>query len=613
MVELVVPREPIIKNRLIGDPPKILIRPLTDARCGGVRESLEGQILAQARATAAFLTANLRHSSGLPVECIVPDFCIGGRAEAARVTDLAQRDGAKIKISVTSCWCYPTEVMDDDPYAPQAIWGFNGTERPGAVLLAALEATYNQYGIPLFSIYGRDVQDAGDVNIPSDVKRKLLQFARAALTTTTIRGKSYLGIGGPSMGIAGSIIDQPFFRNYLGMHVETVDMTEITRRINERIYDHGEYELALAWVKKNCCEGQDYNPEEKQRTRSNKDEDWEMVVKMVMIVRDLMIGNPKLAEMGFPEEAQGHNAIAAGFQGQRQWTDIFPNGDFMEAFLNTSVDWNGIREAFIVATENDGLNGVCMLVGHIITCLAQIFADVRTFWSPEAIARVTKTALGNAYQLTGLAEAGIIHLINSGAATLDATGKHIDAFGRPTMKPFWNLTPEEAEACLRATTWFPAILEYFRSSGYSSGYLTDAGEQMPVTMTRLNTFQGLGPALQIAEGWFTNLPPEIHAILDERTNRTWPSHWFVPKLTGSYPFDDPYNVMDQWKANHGAVSFGHIGADLITWAAMQRIPVCMHNVPQDQIFRPSYWAGAGVQDPMGADFRACAGLGPIYR
>ena len=591
------------QNRLIGDMPKIGLRPIIDGRRKGIRESLEDQTMAMAKATAEFLTANLRHSNGLPVECVIADTCIGGVAEAAQAAAKFAREGVGVSLTITPCWCYGAETMDMDPHLPKAVWGFNGTERPGAVYLAAVLAAHNQKGVPAFSIYGRDVQDAGDTSIPSDVQEKLLQFAKAGLAVATMRGKSYLSLGGVSMGIAGSIVDQAFFEAYLGMRVETVDMTEFVRRINEEIYDKEEFAQALPWVKENCKEGREYNPPVNQRSRLQKDQDWAFVVKTAMIARDLMVGNPRLAELGHGEEALGHNAIASGFQGQRQWTDHFPNGDFLEAILNSSFDWNGIREPLIMATENDCLNGVAMLFGHLLTNTAQIFADVRTYWSPEAVKRVT------GYELTGLAEDGIIHLINSGSATLDATGlQTID--GQPAMKPFWDITPAEVGKCLDATTWYPAITEYFRGGGFSSSFLTVGG--MPVTMSRINLVKGLGPVLQIAEGYTVDLPEEVHHTLNERTNPTWPTHWFIPNLTGSGPFRDVYSVMYNWGANHGAISYSHIGADLITLASMLRIPVYMHNVPEEKIFRPSAWTAFGAMDPLGADFRACANLGPLY-
>ena len=591
------------RNRLVGDLPKIGLRPVIDGRRQGVRESLEGQTMALAQAVAHLLTAHLRHANGLPVECVLADTCIGGVAEAAQTAAKFARAGVGLSITVTPCWCYGSETMDMEPHIPKAVWGFNGTERPGAVYLAAVLAAHNQKGLPAFSIYGRDVQDAGDTTIPPDVQEKLLQFARAGLAVATMRGKSYLSLGGVSMGIAGSIVDQAFLESYLGLRVETVDMSEFVRRLEEEIYDQEELARALPWVRENCREGRDYNPPAIRRSRAQKDRDWQTVVKMTMIARDLMVGNPRLAELGYGEEALGHNAILAGFQGQRQWTDHFPNGDFLEAILNSSFDWNGIRQPYLMATENDCLNGVAMIFGHLLTNTAQVFADVRTYWSPAAVQRVA------GYELSGLAAGGVIHLINSGAAALDGCGLQT-INGQPAMKPFWDITPAEAQACLEATTWYPAMLEYFRGGGYSSGFLTRGG--MPITMSRLNLIKGLGPVLQIAEGHAVELPENVYHLLNERTNTTWPTTWFVPRLTGSGPFRDVYAVMDNWGANHGAFSYGHIGGDLITLAAMLRLPVSLHNVPEERLFRPSAWSAFGAMDPQGADFRACANFGPLY-
>lgn len=590
-------------NRQNGALPKIGIRPIIDGRRNGVRESLEEQTMNMAKALEKLLTENLRHPSGEAVECVISDSTIGGVAEAARCAEKFEREGVGVSISVTPCWCYGTETIDMNPNIPKAIWGFNGTERPGAVYLAAALAGHNQKGLPAFGIYGKDVQDASDTSIPEDVKEKLLKFSKAGLAVATMRGKSYLAMGSVSMGIAGSIVNPDFFESYLGMRCEYIDTAEFTRRIALEIYDKDEYERALKWVKENCKEGKDNNPVEKQFSREQKDKDWETVVKMTLIARDLMIGNPKLAEMGYGEEAEGHNAIASGFQGQRQWTDFFPDGDFMEAILNSSFDWNGIREAFVYATENDSLNGVSMLFGHLLSNTAQLFADVRTYWSPEAVKRVTGK------ELTGRAANGLIHLINSGAATLDATGQQsID--GQPAMKPFWDITEEEVKKCLEATSWRPSNLGYMRGGGYSSQFLTKGG--MPVTMCRLNLIKGLGPVLQIAEGYSVDLPEDVHKMLDDRTDPSWPTTWFAPKLTGEGAFKDVYSVMNNWGANHGAISYGHIGADLITLASMLRIPVAMHNVPEEKIFRPSVWCAYGTKDLEGADFRACSVYGPLY-
>ena len=591
------------ENRYRGRLPKIGIRPVIDGRRRGIRESLEEQTMNMAKAAARFLEENLRHANGMPVECVIADTCIGGVAEAAMAADKFQREGVGVSITVTRCWCYGSETMDMDPSTPKAVWGFNGTERPGAVYLAAVLAAHSQKGLPAFGIYGRDVQDADDTSIPEDVQEKLLKFAKAGLAAATMKGKSYLAMGGTSMGIAGSMVNPDFFEEYLGMRVESVDMSEFVRRFNEGIYDVEEFEKALAWTRENCKEGPDINPIESQASRAKKDEVWETVVKMALVARDLMVGNDRLAEMGFGEEAMGHNAILAGFQGQRQWTDHFPNGDFMEAILNSSFDWNGIRQPYLIATENDSLNGAVMLFGHLLTNTAQVFADVRTYWSPDAVKRVTGK------ELTGNAANGIIHLINSGSASLDGSGRQ-EIDGQPAMKPYWEITPQEAQACLDATSWRYANLGYFRGGGYSSQFLSRG--DMPVTMTRINLIKGLGPVLQIAEGYTVDLPRDVNGILDQRTDPTWPTTWFAPNLTGKGAFVDVYSVMNNWGANHGVLSYGHVGDLFITLASMLRIPVAMHNVSEDRIYRPSTWGAFGTNDLEGADFRACKNFGPIY-
>ena len=589
-------------NRLIGELPKVGIRPVIDGRLQGVRESLEKQTMNMAKAAAELISENLRFPNGEKIECVIADSTIGGVAEAAMCAEKFARSGVGVSLTVSPCWCYGTEVMDTDPLLPKAVWGFNGTERPGAVYLAAALAGYAQKGLPAFGIYGHDVQDKKDTTIPEDVREKILRFVKAGLAVAQMKNKSYLSLGGMSMGIAGSYVDQEFLLDYLGVRTEVIDMSELVRRAERGIYDPEEYKKALAWVKKNCKEGKDVNDAGKQATRERKDWEWEMSVKMTLAARDLMIGNPKLKELGFGEEALGHNAIFGGFQGQRAWTDHLPNGDFMEAILNSSFDWNGIRQAFVFATENDSLNGVAMLFGHLLTNTAQIFSDVRTYWSPEAVERVTGK------KLSGKASSGVIHLINSGSTTLDATGKQ-KLNGASIMKPFWEISQSEAQACLDATDWAPADLGYFRGGGYSSHFKTEG--EMPVTMSRVNLVKGIGPVLQIAEGWTIDLPEDVHATLDERTNPTWPTTWFAPRLNGAGAFTDVYSVMANWGANHGAISHGHIGADLISLASMLRIPVCMHNVEEGKIFRPASWSAFGM-DKEGSDYRACDTYGPLY-
>ncbi len=591
-------------NRLIGRLPKVGIRPVIDGRERGVRESLEKQTMEMARAAAQLISENIRFPGGERVECVIADTTIGGVAEAALCADKFEREGVGVSLTVTPCWCYGTEVMDTNSMVPKAIWGFNGSERPGAVYLAAALAGYTQKGLPAFGIYGNEVKDAGDNSIPEDVKEKILRFTRAALAVAQMKGKTYLSLGYTSMGIAGSMVNPDFFQDYLGMRTEFVDMTEVIRRLEQGIYDSVEYEKAMVWTKANCIEGEDINKPANQGDRARKDWEWEIVVKMTLIMRDLMIGNPRLKEMGFGEEAFGRNAIAGGFQGQRQWTDYYPNGDFTEAILCSSFDWNGIREAFVFATENDSLNAAPMLFGHLLTNTAQIFSDVRTYWSPDSVKRVTGK------ELTGIASQGVIHLINSGPTALDATAHQRDREGRPALKPFWEITSDEVEMHLQNTRFCAANREYFRGGGYSTQFKTSG--EMPVTMSRINLVKGLGPVLQIAEGYTAVLDDAIHQVLDRRTDPTWPTTWFVPRLTGTGPFKDVYSVMANWGSNHGAISYGHIGADLITLAAMLRIPVCMHNVAEEEIFRPSAWNAFGSEKEA-ADYKACETYGPVYR
>jgi len=583
--------------------PKIGIRPIIDGRLGGVRESLEQTTMTMAKNVAALFEKELKYPNGKPVECVIADSCIGGVREASQCAEKFEANNVGVSLSVTPCWCYGSETMDMNPTLPKAIWGFNGTERPGAVYLAATLAAHNQMGLPAFGIYGRDVQDLGDERIPADVKDRLLSFAKAGLAVAIMRGKSYLSIGSVSMGIAGSMVTPSLFQEYLGMRNEYVDSSEVLRRIEKKIYNEDEYKKALSWVREHCKEGEDFNISEKQFSREQKDKDWEFVVKMTLIIRDLMIGNDHLKEKGFGEESHGHNAIVSGFQGQRQWTDFLPNGDFPEAILNSSFDWNGIRAPYMVATENDSLNGISMLFNYLLTNTAQIFADVRTYWSPDAVERVT------GWKPEGRAVNGFIHLINSGSATLDGSGQQ-SIGGKPAMKPYWEITEGEAKKCLDATTWYPANNGYFRGGGYSSKFVTRGG--MPVTMCRLNLVKGIGPVLQIAEGETIDLPENVHKTLDERTDKSWPTTWFVPRLTGEGVFTDVYNVMANWGANHGAISYGHIGHDLISLASMLRIPVCMHNVPEEKVFRPSAWSAFG-SNLEGADYRACNVYGPLYK
>jgi L-fucose isomerase len=586
---------------VIGDFPRVGIRPTIDGRMMGVRESLEGQVMQMAKNAAKLISANLKYPNGKAVECVISDSCIGGVAESAQCAEKFRKNGVGVSLTVTPCWCYGSETIDMDNSMPKAIWGFNGTERPGAVYLAAALAGHTMKGLPAFGIYGRDVQDSGDQSIPDDVSEKILRFVKAGLAASFMKGKSYLSMGSVSMGIAGSIVKEDFFQEYLGMRNEYVDMSEFNRRLNEEIFDKDEFKKALAWTKKYCREGKDLNSDPKPRKQ--KDAEWETVVKMAIIARDLMVGNPRLKKLGFGEEAHGHNALLAGFQGQRQWTDHMPNGDFLEAILCSSFDWNGIRPPYLVATENDAMNGVPMLFGYLLTNTAQMFSDIRTYWSPEAIRRVTKI------KPAGLAANGVIHLINSGASALDFSGRQTKS-GKPAIKPFWEITSKDAESCLKATQWPPADRGYFRGGGFSSQF--DTKGIMPATISRVNLVKGLGPVLQLAEGYTVELPEKMNKILTDRTNPTWPTTWFAPRLTGKGPFTDVYSVMANWGANHCSSSYGHIGADLLTLSSILRIPVCMHNVDDEKIFRPSSWNAFGM-DKEGSDYRACQTYGPVYK
>ncbi|HEY5471137.1 MAG TPA: L-fucose isomerase [Bacteroidales bacterium] len=585
----------------MGEFPKIGIRPAIDGRMNGVRESLEKQTMDMARSAAKLISSNLKYPNGKPVECIVSDTCIGGVAEAAMCAEKFSKNSVGVSLTVTPCWCYGSETIDMNPDIPKAIWGFNGTERPGAVYLAAALAGHTMKGLPAFGIYGHDVQDLDDKSIPEDVKEKILRFVKAGLAVSIIKGKSYLSMGSVSMGIAGSIVREDFFQEYLGMRNEYVDMSEFNRRINEEIFDKDEFLKALKWTKKNCREGKDLNSIKK--SAKQKEKEWETVVKMTLIARDLMVGNTRLKNLGFGEEALGHNAILSGFQGQRQWTDHMPNGDFLEAILCSSFDWNGTRPPYLVATENDAMNGVPMLFGYLLTNTAQMFSDIRTYWSPSAINRVT------GIKPEGLAANGVIHLINSGASALDFSGRQTHK-GESCIKPFWNITEKDMSGCLEATQWPPADTGYFRGGGFSSHFNTKG--TMPITISRVNLAKGLGPVLQLAEGWTVELPEKMNNILTDRTNPTWPTTWFAPRLTGEGPFTDVYSVMANWGANHSASSYGHIGADLITLASMLRIPVCMHNTDSEKVFRPSSWNAFGM-DKEGSDYRACQTYGALYK
>ncbi len=591
--------------------PKIGIRPVIDGRWGGVRESLEVQTMGMAQSAKKIIEENLKYPDGTPVQCVISDTTIGGGAEAAKCADQFATENVVATLSVTPCWCYGSETFDMDPNTIKAVWGFNGTERPGAVYLAAVMAAHAQKGLPAFSIYGHDVQDMTDTSIPEDVAEKILRFARCSVAVGWMKNKAYVNLGGISMGIAGSYCDAEMFQKYFGIRPEWVDLTEILRRITLEIYDKDEYEKAYNWIKENCREDYDVNagknlPEIITKSKViAPDKDWEFIAKFSIIVKDILFGNKKLDDLGWHEEALGKNAVAGGFQGQRNWTDWLPNADFTEAIMASTFDWNGPKAPVPFATENDTLNGVSMMIGTLLTGVAPCFHDVRTYWSPEACERVTGK------RPEGKAKDGFIHLINSGATALDGSGAAKNENGEGCMKPYWEMTDADIKACLEATDWRRANYEYFRGGGFSSHFRCKA--EMPVTMLRVNIIDGIGPVIQIAEGYTADLPDEVHDKIDWRTDPTWPTTWFAPTLTGKGAFKDVYSVMANWGANHGVTVYGHVGADIITMASMLRIPVNMHNVDDDKIFRPHSWAAFGTEDAQAADYRACQTYGPLYK
>jgi L-fucose isomerase len=596
------------KSRYLGEYPVIGIRPIIDAREGmlNVRASLEELTMRMAHQAKELLEENVRYSDGEKVKVVIADTTIGRVAESAACAAKFKKEGVDITLSVSPCWCYGSETMDTDPMTIKGVWGLNATERPGAVYLACVLADYARKGLPAFGIYGDTVQDFEDKTIPSDVKEKIVRFGTAAVAAATMRGKSYLQVGAQCMGISGSMIDPDFFEEYLGMRVESVDEVEVLRRIDKGIYDRDEFEKAKKWVSTYCPTGFDKNPKEAQKGKEEIEKDWDFTIKCALILKDLMNGNPKLKEMGWSEESLGHNAIAAGFQGQRQWTDAYPDTDFPETILNTGFDWNGAREPYSFATENDTLNCATMMLLKLLTGRAQMFADVRTCWTDRSMKEQYK------YELTGHAgEAkGFIHLINSGACCLEACGEMKDGKGNAEIKRFWESSEKDREACLKATTWNTSDLGYFRGGGFSSRFMTRS--EMPMTMARINIVKGVGPVLQLVEGWSVDLPEKIADAIWKRTDYTWPCTWFTPRVTGKVPFTSAYDVMNNWGANHGAISYGHVGADLITLCSMLRIPVCMHNVPDDKIFRPACWNAYGM-DREGQDYRACKAYGPLYK
>lgn len=587
---------------------RIGIRPTIDGRWGGIREGLEAQTMQMAKDAKKLIEENVFYADGTPAEVVISPCTIGGGKEAAVCAKYFQEQNVTATLTVTPCWCYVSETMDLDPLTTKAVWGFNGTERPGAVYLAACMAAHVQRGLPAFAIYGEDVQDIGMSGITPDVEEKILRFARCALVVGQLRNKAYVSIGSVAMGIGGSFLDANMMQKYFGIRAEWVDMTEILRRIDLEIYDKAEYEKELKWIKTRLKEGKDYNGsiwEQKDFTREELDKQWEFVAKMTLIIKDIMLGNDKLNDIGRHEEALGRNGILGGFQGQRMWTDYKPNGDYTEAILNSTFDWNGKKQPILLATESDNCNGLAMLFGNMLTGRASIFADVRTYWSPAAVERCT------GWKAEGLAKNGFMHLLNSGAAALDGTGAVKDENGNSVMKRWWDVTDKDIEAMLAKTEFSPANRGYFRGGGFSSSYSTEG--EMPVTLVRVNMVDGIGYTLQLAEGWTVELPEKVNKTLLDRTDRTWPSTWFVPRLNDTVAFGSVYNVMANWGANHGAFVYGHVGKDLITLASMFRIPVTLHNIEDKDIYRPHAWSAFGTKDLEGADYRACANYKQLYK
>jgi len=593
MFDLALNKLPVIGIRAVIDPRR------------KVYNRTYGQTQDMASSVADYLSDHVKYPNSLPLKCVVYQKCVSNIVEAQECSDYFKHLNVGAVITVATGWCYPLETMLLDAGIPHAVWGFNGTERPGAVFLAALTAACNLKGLPMFKIYGKEVREKDDKRIPEDVGRKLLSFTRAALAASLMKGKSYLSLGTVSMGISGCISDELFFQQYLGMRISYVDMSEIQRRMNKGIYDPEELSKAIEWFSNNCKEGVDYNDPSLMHTKEQKAEDARDSIKLAIIVKDMMKGNQKLQDMGYEEEAAGYGAVAGGFQGQRAWTDQNANGDFMEAILNSTFDWNGRREPIVIATENDSSNAVSMLFGYLLTHTPQIFCDVRTYWSPETVKRITGE------ELEGRAKGGMIHLLNSGAAALEGSGC-LTKDGKPVIKPYWEMTEDDIKSCLQSTRWSPAMLDQFLAGGFSSTYSTKG--EMPVTITRLNMVYGIGPVLQIAEGYTYEASPNIHMNLLGRTDPTWPSTWFVPNtIPGDAAYNDVYSVMESWGANHCSMSYGHIGSELITLASMLRIPVTMHNVETNNLFRPALWKAYGTKELEAADRYACAALGPLYK
>lgn len=575
---------------------KIGIRMLVDNR-PALRAQQQQALFKLAEQVRLLLEGQVRYGDGVPAQCVIAPQPVGCVRDAAAVSELFRAERVGAVINIARAWAYPAEVMEYDTQLPQAVWGFSGSNYPGTVFMGAAVATAAQRGCPLFKIYGRDIQAGQDLRVPEDVADKLVRFAQCALALATLRGKTYLAVGSMCMGIGASAVDHAFFQCYLGMRTQMVDTAEILRRMEQKIYDPQEYARARRWAKENCREMQDPNPCALQQPAPQKQVAWDDSVKLALILRDLMQGNPALARQGHPEEAQGCLALAASFQGQRHWTDWQVSSDFAEAVLNSSFDWDGPRRPVTVATENDALQAAAMLMGTLLTGTAQIFCDMRAYWSPQAVQAHFGT-------VPPTAEKGFLYLTNSGPAPLDGT------LAAGATKPFWAMTAEDMEGCIQHTQWGADKRAVFAGGGFSTSYQAAGG--VPMTMVGLSLVKGLGPVLQIIEGETIALQPDLADALTQCTDPTWMRLFFVPRLTQAGVCSSVYNIVESWASNHCTLCGGHRAKAFTTLASMLRIPVCLHNLPPRQLFRPAVWGLYGEPGSTEADFRACQNYGPLY-
>lgn len=599
-------------RRLVGQTPTIAITPVADGRAGAYESNVAGT-WRMAEKVSRLIESRVRLPDGTAPRVVVAPEIVYGPRSGALAQEYFQREGVSANIWVSRSWSYSDELMSacigiGSTEWQQAAYGLNQTDRPGAVWLKAFCAAMDEKKRPIFSIYNPDLEDeSGDLS--PYVAGRILRFARAAVAAAEMRGKNYLSVGGVSMGIIGSDARRNSFLQTFGMGTVSVDMVAIRGRIDQGFYDHEELESAFKFMKKNFK----FSFDESQGPRPRDlDELIRETLRMTIIVRDLMIGNPKLASskvgkaQGFKanvERAQGANAIMAGTQGQRQWTDLYPNFDVTESILNSSFDWNGFRAPFVVATENDSKNGIGMLAANLVSGgMSQLFADIRTNWTPESV----KKATGK--DISRIAPQGFIDKRNSGAGALEYA---LDLFG--LVKGGAGMSVQDVAEAVRAdaniqdrlirdacagTTYMTAALEYFPGDGLSSHFRTPGG--IPMTAYRYNMI-GDELTCSVVEGATVELPRDVADCIGRITDRTWPETYWVPRGMSSFEY------MSRIGPNHDGNSFGLIGADLLTLNAMLRVPVDMHNVPREDIFRPTFWDRCG-----GDDFRACEKLGPVY-